>query len=82
MTVRRASRDLEAAPEYFNVYNREDSDGCVRGSILPVGQKQSLASKSVALVTLLVFIAWPYFMFALCIASVLGASGLLGMAGT
>lgn len=59
---------------YLNLSNTPGKDGIIRGSILPVGQKQSLLSLAVAYTTLITFVAWPYFVAALCVASALSLS--------
>jgi hypothetical protein len=59
-------------PEQISCLNVEaipDNDGCVRGAVLGPDQKQSAGSKVFAIVSLLVFVSWPYFMFFLAIAS-------------
>lgn len=56
---------------FLNLSNTPGKDGIIRGSILPVGQKQSLLSLAVAYTTLITFVAWPYSVAALCVASAL-----------
>jgi hypothetical protein len=54
----------------LNVENKPDaSDGFVRGSILPLGHKQSALSYVTAVLTLALFISWPYFVALLAISS-------------
>jgi hypothetical protein len=53
----------------LNLKNEPSEDGCVRGSVLGPGQKQSLPSRIFSVLTLLIFTSWPYFMFWLCLAS-------------
>lgn len=54
----------------LNVENKPDaSDGFVRGSILPLGQRQSTLSYATAVVTIALFIFWPYFVAILSILS-------------
>ena len=51
----------------LNVHNEPDEDGAVRGRVLP--NVQPPFNKAVALITLVIFVSWPYFMFALMISS-------------
>jgi hypothetical protein len=60
----------EARVAALNVANRPDKDGVVRGSILPIGQRQDPLRRFVAVVTLILFVAWPWVFVSLLIASV------------
>lgn len=53
----------------LNLKNTPCQDGVIRGSILPVGTKQSTINFTVAVVTLSAFVFWPYIMALLFLSS-------------
>lgn len=53
----------------LNLQNTPGQDGIIRGSILPVGEKQSTVNFAVAVVTLSAFVLWPYVMALLFLSS-------------
>lgn len=61
----------------LNLENTPDKDGIVRGSILPVGMKQSSLNYIVAVVTLSLFVSWPYVVALLFLSSAILMSGLV-----